>query len=57
MYDDSLCVATEPRRTVCGTVMRTADGGYQCGGCGREIDMPSIERPAGGDHLPGIMGG
>lgn len=35
----------QPTCDLCGTVMRTVDGGYACGGCGYEIDIPWIERP------------
>ncbi|MFB8893589.1 hypothetical protein [Microbacterium plantarum] len=55
--DDDFDIGSEPRCEVCGTVMRTVDGGYQCGGCGWELDVPWIERPTGGDNLPGIHGG
>ena len=55
--DDDLDIGSEPRCEVCGTVMRTVDGGYVCGGCGYEIDIPWIERPGDGDDLPSIRGG
>ncbi|WP_114587723.1 hypothetical protein [Microbacterium arborescens] len=61
---DDFDIGSEPRCEVCGTVMRTVDGGYRCGGCGWEIDIPwmtsslsRIERPTSGDDLPGIRGG
>ncbi len=42
----------QPNCPTCGTVMRDADGGYQCGGCGWFEDVPWVERPAGADDLP-----
>ncbi len=54
--EDDLDVGSEPRCEVCGTVMRTVDGGYICGGCGYQIDIPWIERPTDGDLLRGIQG-
>lgn len=53
---DDLDIGVEPRCEICGIVMRTVDGGYRCGGCGYEIDIPWIEAPRG-DDLPGIRGG
>lgn len=53
--DDDFDIGSEPRCEVCGTVMRTIDGGYICGGCGWEIDIPWIEHPGSGD-TPGIRG-
>lgn len=44
----------QPRCDRCGTVMRDADGGYSCGGCGHFVDTPWVERPHGGDHLPSV---
>lgn len=57
LADDDFDIGSQPRCEVCGTVMRTVDGGYRCGGCGWELDIPWIERPTGGDDLPGIYGG
>ncbi|WP_157096551.1 hypothetical protein [Microbacterium arborescens] len=54
---DYLDIGSEPRCEVCGTVMRTVDRGYICGGCGYEVDVAWIERPTEGDDLPGIHGG
>lgn len=54
---DDFDIGSEPRCEVCGTVMRTVDRGYQCGGCGWEIDIPWIERPVAADDLPGVRGG
>lgn len=56
-FEDDLDIGSEPRCEVCGTVMRTVDGGYLCGGCGWELEIPWIERPTAGDDLPGIGGG
>ncbi len=44
----------QPRCGRCGTVMRDEDGGYLCGGCGHFVDTPWVERPRGGDQLPGV---
>ncbi len=44
----------QPRCDRCGTVMRDADGGYLCGGCGHFVVMPWVVRPRSGDHLPSI---
>lgn len=49
--------AGEPTCNVCGTVTHPADGGYQCRYCGHLEDIPWIDRPAAGDHFPGIHGG
>lgn len=46
----------QPNCDVCGTVMRDADGGYVCGGCGWFQDVPWIERPRGSDGFPGFSG-
>lgn len=46
----------QPNCPMCGTVMRDADGGYQCGGCGLFEDVPWVERPAAGDGIPGVHG-
>jgi tRNA(Ile2) C34 agmatinyltransferase TiaS len=54
--DDELDLGAEPHCPVCGTVMRTADGGYRCGGCGHWVDIPWVEAPRS-DDLPGIHGG
>ncbi|QLD10865.1 hypothetical protein [Microbacterium oleivorans] len=55
--DDEFDIGAEPRCEVCGTVMRTVDGGYRCGGCGWELEIPWVERPPAGEDLPGIHGG
>lgn len=47
----------QPNCPACGTVMRDADGGYECGGCGWFADVPWIERPTAPDDLPGVGGG
>jgi len=39
---------------ICGTVMHVIDGGYQCRGCGHREDVAWVERPRGGDDLPGL---
>lgn len=57
MDQDDLDIGAAPRCEVCGTVMRAVDGGYRCGGCGWELDVPWVERPRDGDELPGIHGG
>lgn len=36
----------------CGTVLQ--DG--RCRGCGYAREVPHVERPKGGDELPGIYG-
>ncbi len=54
---DEFDIGADPRCEVCGTVMRTVDGGYRCGGCGWELDIPWVERLAAGDDLPGVRGG
>lgn len=54
--DDELDIG-EPRCEVCGTVMYVIDGGYRCRGCGHELGIPWVERPTGGDDLPGIHWG
>lgn len=46
--------AEQPHCPFCGTVLRDADGGYVCGGCGYFQDVPWVERPGEGDDLPGI---
>lgn len=55
MDDDD--IGEEPRCEVCGTVMHIVDGGYRCRGCGNMVDIPWVERPRGGDDLPGLLGG
>lgn len=57
MHVDPDGLVAEPQCEVCGTVMRTVDGGYQCGGCGWELDTPWIERPPQADELGAIRGG
>lgn len=54
--EDDFDIGSEPRCEACGTVMCTVDGGYQCGACGYELDIPWVERPRDGDELPGIHG-
>ena len=54
--DDGFDDGAQPTCDLCGTVMRTIDGGYQCGGCGYEVEVPWVEVPDG-DGLPGIRGG
>lgn len=54
--DDELDIG-EPRCEVCGTIMHTIDGGFECRWCGHREELPWVERPTDGDDLPGISGG
>jgi len=54
--DDDFDIGSEPRCEVCGTVMRTVDGGYLRGGCGWELDIPWIERPTMATTCPASAG-
>ena len=53
-FADPFEAGEQPNCPACGTVMRDADGGYACGGCGYFQDVPWVERPIGGDDLPSI---
>jgi tRNA(Ile2) C34 agmatinyltransferase TiaS len=55
--DEDIDAGAQPRCELCGTVMRTEDASYRCGGCGHWVDIPWVERPEGAEGLPGIGGG
>lgn len=53
---DEFYAAETPHCERCGTVLRDADGGYECGYCGWRIEIPWVERPTEGDGIRGIGG-
>lgn len=54
MIDDGFDSGVQPACPTCDTVMREADGGYECGWDGTQIEVPWVERPRNGDDLPSI---
>ncbi len=54
--DDGLDAAVQPACPTCGTVLHTLRRGFECRGCGFEIDIPWVEHPGDGDVLDGRWG-
>jgi len=57
MPHDELEGGEQPNFDLYGTVMRTADGAFECGYCGYSVEIPWVERPRSGDDAHGIRGG
>ncbi|WP_181574253.1 hypothetical protein [Microbacterium sp. SMR1] len=57
MPHDELESGEQPNCDLCGTVMRTADGAFECGYCGYSVDIPWVERASADDEARGIRGG
>ncbi len=47
---DPLDIIPLDRCSQCGTVLQDA----RCRGCGDAREVPHVERPTGGDELPGV---